>query len=101
MKWDNELRSAIKNFRILRVQYESFRRPALMVEPHVYGVHQGAVSVLAWDRSHIDDDDWEHGWLWLDPEKIILLDETGGRFGGARRGYRHDMRGLDPIYAQI
>jgi len=102
MKWDEEIKEAIRHQTILRIHYLSTKSAPLDLEPHAYGLDsRGDRVLLAWDRAVQRDDGFDDGWDIYRVDEIVLLSVAGHAFGGARRGYRHDTRDIPTIYAQL
>ncbi|GEM_PF-2711737 len=91
---------AVRNRFIVQLHYEAFSRPAIFVEPYAYGLKDGTPTLFVWDRSY-SEWDWDNGWRWLRLDDILNPGLHGGVFSGGRRGYRHDSRHLQEIYAQL
>src|SRR3546814_11539586 len=81
MKWQSLFTDAINGRRILRVQYDSFRNAPIMIEPHLFGMRSGVPTLWAWNRAQIDDYDWDHSWLWLEHDRVLTAEWTGGASG--------------------
>src|SRR3546814_5619769 len=101
MKWQSLCTDAINGRRMLRVQYDSFRNAPIMIEPHLFGMRSGVPTLWAWNRAQIDDYDWDHSWLWLEHDRVITADLTGGAFGVTRKGYDRRSRHFEQIFARI
>lgn len=101
MKWNKVFTDAINERLILQVQYDSPRNPPVMIEPHFFGLRRGVPTLWAWDRALVADDAWEHAWLWLEHDRVVTAHCTGGKFGGARKGYNRWTRDYEEVYARI
>lgn len=101
MKWKALFMDAVSRRLVLRVQYDSARKPPIMIEPHLFGLRRGVPVLWAWDRAQVNDHDWEHAWLWLEHDRIVTADATGGVFGGPRKGYNRWTRDYEEVFARI
>lgn len=89
---DQLLRTAIEQTRLLRLRY---RGKVRIVEPHDYGVHKGAVKLLAFQISGASSGPLPN-WRWMDASQISaaqLLDQTfaGGRPSLAGKHHTWDV----------
>jgi hypothetical protein len=95
---DSQLRFAIANKRLIRFTYESAVRVA---EPHDYGVRDGALKLLAFQREKAGRKDHDvRGWRWLDISKIegrMVLDDS---FKGRRETTGQHHHHWDVLYAR-
>jgi hypothetical protein len=96
---DSQLRFAIANKRLIQFTYESAVRVA---EPHDYGVRDGAVKLLAFQRQKASRTDHHlRGWRSLDISKIqdciVLADSFDGTRGTAGQQHHH----WDILYARV
>jgi len=96
---DNQLRFAIANRRLIRFTYESVVRVA---EPHDYGVRDGAVKLLAYQRQKGGRKDQHvRGWRWLDVSRMqdcVVLDDS---FSGTRETADQQHHRWDVLYARV
>ena len=96
---DNQLRFAIANKRLIRFTYQSAVRVA---EPHDYGVRDGTLTLLAFQRQKAGrKDNHVRGWRWLDLDRIqdcMVLEET---FGGTREAAGQQHHRWDVLYARV
>ncbi len=79
-KLDHLLRTAIEQTRLLRLRYRNKDR---VVEPHDYGLHNGAIKLLTWQVGGSSSGPLPN-WRWIEIDQISdaqLLDQTfpGGR----------------------
>ena len=96
---DSQLRFAIAHKRLIRFTYESVVRVA---EPHDYGIKDGALKLLAYQRQKAERrDPHVRGWRFLDLSKIqdcIVLEES---FSGTRETADQQHHHWDVLYARV
>jgi hypothetical protein len=96
---DTQLRFAIANKRLLRFTYDAAVRVA---EPHDYGMRNGAVTLLAFQRDKAGRRSRDvRGWRWLDTSKIhdcVVLEQT---FAGSRQAANQHHHQWDVLYARV
>jgi predicted DNA-binding transcriptional regulator YafY len=96
---DQQLRSAIANKRLIQFTYEGAQRVA---EPHDYGIRDGAVKTLVYQRrkGHRQDER-ARGWRSLEISKIedcVVLDDT---FKGSRAKAEQHHLEWDVLFARV
>ena len=90
---------AIKNRRILSLQYHGFNR---LVEPHTYGINKVGHAVLSCyqvaggSRSNAVPD-----WKLFLIRDALAISMTDTVFQGVRPGYKRDTKTMQRIYAQL
>jgi len=96
---DHQLRFAIANKRLIQFTYEGAQRVA---EPHDYGVRDGLVKTLVYQRRKGNrQDDRARGWRSLEVSKIqdcIVLDDT---FAGSRARAEQQHLAWDVLFARV
>jgi hypothetical protein len=94
---DTLLRTAIKQRRLLRLQYRNKLR---IVEPHDYGVHNGIVKLLAYQIEGVSNGPLPN-WRWMEADHIAdveLLDRT---FPGGRRTKSGKHHQWDELFIRV
>jgi hypothetical protein len=91
MTTDELLLTAISEKRLIRLRYRGRDR---IVEPHDYGIHNGAAKLLAYQVGGSSSGKLPN-WRWMETEQIselTLLDQTfpGGRSAPAGKHHQWD-----------
>ena len=89
---DDELRFAITNKRLVKLTYGGRAR---VVEPHDYGVQNGAVRLLAYQLQTAP------GWRLFDVAKIEELAVLDAVFRGSRGAAHQNHHVWDVVYARV
>jgi hypothetical protein len=96
---DARLRFAIANKRLIEFKYDGATRVA---EPHDYGLRDGSVTVLAFQRKKAgQQNDDVRGWRSLEVSKIeecVVLEDT---FRGTREQAAQHHQEWDVLYARV
>jgi len=99
MKFDDQVRFAIGNKRLIQFRYDGSSRVA---EPHDYGVQNGVLRLLAYQlRGPVRPKRSPVGWRLLDLSKLealVVLDDT---FPGSRGHEHHQRLVWDEVYARV
>jgi predicted DNA-binding transcriptional regulator YafY len=86
---DAQLRFAITHKRLLDLRYNGRSR---VVEPHDYGVKNGTIKLLAFQRGE---------WRWFDVAKIESLAVLERTFAGGRATPHQQHHSWDELYARV
>jgi len=100
VQYDEQLRLAIENKRLIRVGYKQRVR---LAEPHDYGVQKGSARVLVF-QLRTDGPaagSSEQGWRLLELTKIESLDVLDETFAGSRGSAHVQHYAWDRLYARV
>ncbi|MGH9383621.1 MAG: Fic family protein [Vicinamibacterales bacterium] len=98
--FDEQLRFAIKNHRLIKLRYHGNVRVA---EPHDYGVHNGIERVLVYQLTgvHRVRQQSVAGWRLLDVSNIEECEVLKERFQGSRGQSHRNHHVWDIVYARV
>lgn len=100
MRWDDLIRNAIRDRRILEIWYDG-TGPRL-IEPHRYGVSTAGNLVLrAWQQSNARKPMDRPAFRLFELGKIAQAVDTQKTFPGPRQGYGPTDETMQRIYAQL
>jgi hypothetical protein len=95
---DERIRRAIAEKRLLEIRYKTAVR---IVEPHDYGVIEGAERLLIFQRRGPDSGKGVVGWRLLDVVKIERCVVTNQTFAGSRGDSHERHYQWETLYARV
>jgi hypothetical protein len=94
---DAVLRAAIEQKRLLELNYLGKLR---IVEPHDYGIHNGAVKLLAYQVGGSSSGRLPN-WRWMEVKSISKLRMLNQTFAGGRGSSSHQHHRWDQLFARV
>lgn len=96
---NQELVRAIREKRLIEFTYKS--GGARVVEPHDYGVHRAAASLLGYQISGPSRSGVAHGWKQFKVDDVRQLRVLDRQFPGTRAGGAQHHREWDTLFGRV
>ena len=97
LKFDDMIRSAIEQKRLLRVIYKEKDR---IVEPHDYGIHNGLPKLLSFQVAGKSSERLSN-WRWIETALISEIEMLETTFAGGRHSPSGSHHKWDQLFARV
>lgn len=94
---DHLIRSAIEQTRLIQLRYRNKLR---IVEPHDYGIHNGAVKLLTWQIGGASSAPLPN-WRWMETDLISDAEILAQTFAGGRPTPSGKHHKWDKLYLRV